>query len=101
MLDYNLDDADFDDDGEENGITLMAAARPSETFNCSEDEYDDEGDCAVNVADDIMSLSVISKSINTSYINLKRHNPLQNPLTNRRRPDVDLRDVCPERINLS
>jgi len=32
----------------------------------------------VNVADDVLSLSVISKSINTSYINLKRHNPWQN-----------------------
>ena len=29
------------------------------------------------MADDLLSLSVISKSINTSYINLKRHNPLQ------------------------
>ncbi len=36
---------------------------------------DDEGDCHLNIADEVLSLSVHSKAINTSYINLGRHNP--------------------------
>ena len=56
----------------------------------------DERDCHVNVADDVQSLSVISKSINTSYINLKRHNPLKSK--NSPDKDGDLSNVCPELI---
>lgn len=35
-----------------------------------------EGDCQIDIADEVMGLSVHSKAINTSYINLKRNNVL-------------------------
>ena len=59
----------------------------------------EDGDCQVNVADDVLSLSVISKSINTSYINLKRHNPLMHEERKMTQKLDDLRDIaCPEII---
>ena len=35
-----------------------------------------EGDCHIDIADEVMGLSIHSKAINTSYINLKRNNVL-------------------------
>lgn len=66
LQDYSLDDVYLSDQDGDN-LGLQAKGQDSDS---------DDGDCQVNVADDVMSLSVISKSINTSYINLKRHNPL-------------------------
>ena len=48
----------------------------------------------MNVDDDVLSLSVISKSINTSYINLKRHNPWQRELENNKNKVRE--ELCPE-----
>ena len=42
----------------------------------ADDDDDEEGDCLLNIADEVTSLSVHTKAINTSYINLGRHNPL-------------------------
>ena len=96
VCDYDLDAADFDEDDIDLGgvgITLMASKQPDDASDS------DEGDCQVNVADDVMSLSVISKSINTSYINLKRHNPLKSVKSNSgNKEESELRDICPELI---
>ena len=35
-----------------------------------------EGNCQIDIADEVMGLSQHSKAINTSYINLKRNNVL-------------------------
>ena len=35
-----------------------------------------EGDCQIDIADEVVGLSVHSKAINTSYINLKGNNVL-------------------------
>lgn len=67
VQDYNMLDGGVSDIAAEE-IGLMSKSN----ILTSEDE---DFDCQVNVDDDVMSLSVISKSINTSYINLKRHNP--------------------------
>ena len=63
--DYILDDDDDEDFEELKDVDRVESSS-------------DDHECVVNEADDVMSLSVISKSINTSYINLKRHNPWQN-----------------------
>lgn len=82
VQDYNmLDGGVSDQDAEEIGLMR--------NNNILTSEEEEDADCQVNVDDDVMSLSVISKSINTSYINLKRHNPHV----------VNTADSCPELTN--
>ena len=103
VQDYvNLDEleVDIDDDEEELDADDAILLQPRKGSQDGSDDDSDERDCQVNVDDDVQSLSVISKSINTSYINLKRHNPLpeQRPLESRESSVIDLREICPELI---